>query len=152
MKYKVILVSCVGGNITKDYATDLTEAEALRVCEDNDWCYYDEETSVLWGMEYVEDTDTAQKEEPEATKKVVYIEFYNADTGAMEWREFFPAEIDELMRIEIIDNDSLGYAMDDKEAFDTAMAALEASGRTWTYGEFVREYLDHTDHEIRIRA
>lgn len=85
-------------------------------------------------------------------KKVVYIEFYNSDTGAIEWREFAPAEIDELMRLEIIDTDSLGYYMDDTEAFDAMIKAVSASNRPWSYGEMVNYYLDHTDREIRIRA
>lgn len=83
-------------------------------------------------------------------KKVIYIQFWNADTGAFEWREFYTSEIDELMDSGIIDNDTLGYAMDDSEAFNAAMDKLDASGEAWSYERFVNEYLDLTDHEIRI--
>ena len=43
--------------------------------------------------------------------KKIYIQFWNADTDEWEWREFSTDEVDELMQLEIIDCDSLGYAM-----------------------------------------
>ena len=85
-------------------------------------------------------------------EKKIYIQFWSADRGAYEWREFSTGEIDELMDLGIIDEDTLGYAMDDHDAFDQAMEALEKSGEAWSYGRFVAEYLSRTDHEIRTEA
>lgn len=82
----------------------------------------------------------------------IYIEFYNADTDEMEWREFSPEEIDWLMEKEIIDTDSLGYAMDDQKAFDEALIRATQKGGVFSYSDIVKTYLSLTDKDIRIRA
>lgn len=82
----------------------------------------------------------------------VFIEFYNADTGKMEWRPFAPADIDCLMEKEIIDTDSLGYAMDDQKAFDEALIRATQKGGAFSYSEIVEAYLSLTDSDIRIKA
>lgn len=82
----------------------------------------------------------------------IYIEFYNADTDEMEWREFSPEEIDWLMEKEILDTDSLGYAMDDQKAFDEALIRATQKGGVFSYSDIVKTYLSLTDKDIRIRA
>lgn len=84
--------------------------------------------------------------------KKIYIQFWNADTAKFEWREFATGEIDNLMELEIIDNDLLGYAMDDQDAFDAVMKEMIEEREPWTYEKMVNAYLDRTDHEIRIKA
>ena len=85
--------------------------------------------------------------------KKIYIEFWNADTGEWEWREFATDEIDSLMEMEIIDTDSLGYAMGvDQEAFDNALIHMTELNRAFSYKEFVDYFLSLTDKEIRIKA
>ena len=86
-----------------------------------------------------------------ASKKI-YIQFWNADTAKFEWREFATSEIDGLMELEIIDNDSLGYAMDDHKAFDVVMDAMIAAREPWSYENMVNAYMEHTDHQIKIFA
>ena len=86
-------------------------------------------------------------------EKKIYIEFFNADENKNEWREFSTDEIDELMRLGIIDEDLLGYAMGtDQTAFDNALIHMSELNRMWCYKEFVDYFLDHTDKEIRIKA
>lgn len=82
----------------------------------------------------------------------IFIEFYNADNGAMEWTPFAPEEIDELMEKEIIDADSLGYAMEDQKSFDEALIRATQKGGAFSYSEIVEIYLSLTDSDIRIRA
>jgi hypothetical protein len=86
------------------------------------------------------------------SKKVIYIEFWNADTPGWEWREFSTSEITDLMEMGIIDFDALGYAMDDQDAFDKVLELMSESREAWTGERLVNTYLDHTDHEIRIKA
>jgi hypothetical protein len=85
-------------------------------------------------------------------KKTIYIQFWNADTAEWEWREFATGDIPELMELGIIDTGALGYAMDDQAAFDKVMDAMIEAREPWTYERMVNTYLDHTDHEIRIKA
>lgn len=85
-------------------------------------------------------------------KKVIYIQFWNADTGEMEWREFASCDVDSLMELEILDVDTLGYYMDDPVAFDATLLAMTEKGGVWSWGDLVADYLARTDHEIRIPA
>lgn len=82
----------------------------------------------------------------------IFIEFYNADKDEMEWRAFSPEEIDDLMRLEILDTDSLGYAMDDQKAFDEALIRATQKGGVFSYSDIVKTYLSLTDKDIRIKA
>lgn len=86
------------------------------------------------------------------SKKTIYIQFWNADTAEWEWREFATSDIPELMELEIIDTDALGYAMDDQAAFDKVTDAMIEAREPWTYERMVNTYLENTDHEIRIKA
>lgn len=82
----------------------------------------------------------------------IFIEFLNADNGEMEWRPFSPEDIDWLMEKEIIDTDSLGYAMDDQKAFDEALIRATQKGGVFSYSDIIKTYLSLTDKEIRIKA
>lgn len=82
----------------------------------------------------------------------IFIEFLNADNGEMEWRPFTPEDIDWLMEKEILDTDSLGYAMDDQKAFDEALIRATQKGGVFSYSDIVKTYLSLTDKDIRIRA
>lgn len=85
--------------------------------------------------------------------KKIYIQFWNADTDEWEWREFSTDEVDELMQLEIIDCDSLGYAMGvDQDAFEAALLHMTELNRAFSYKDFVDYYLSITDKEIRINA
>ena len=42
------------GWTTQDYITGLTEQEAIEICEDHNWEYYDE-NEFCWGMNIVDD-------------------------------------------------------------------------------------------------
>lgn len=83
----------------------------------------------------------------------IYIQFWNPNTDEYEWREFATDEIDELMRLGIIDEDLLGFAMGiDQAAFDEALIRMTELNRPWCYKEFADTFLSLTDKEIRIRA
>lgn len=81
-------------------------------------------------------------------EKRVYLQIWNPDTDELEWREFSIDEVDELMDCEILDTDTLGYAMDNAEAFEKVMEMV--SGRVFTYSEVVREYTRLTNEDLRI--
>lgn len=51
-KFKVCIVS-VGG-VRHDLYCDLTEVEAIEICEENNWEWCDENCFV-WSMDYMED-------------------------------------------------------------------------------------------------
>lgn len=78
----------------------------------------------------------------------IYIKIWNPDTNEDELREFGTDEVDELMDMEILDADSLGWAMKDQEAFDKAMEIME--GTAFTYAEFLNHYLELTDSRIVV--
>ena len=80
-----------------------------------------------------------------------FLEFWNPDTDEMEWREFFPEEVDELMEREMIDVDMLSGAMTDQNAFDEALIRETKKGGIYSYSDFVKTYLSLTDKDIRIR-
>lgn len=80
----------------------------------------------------------------------IYIEMWNADTNEWEWREFSTKEIDELMEMGIIDEDTLGYAMKDLETFESIFEEMDAENRPFTFCEFVERYIKSTGEEIRI--
>lgn len=80
-----------------------------------------------------------------------FLEFWNPDTDEMEWREFFPEEVDELMEREMIDVDMLSGAMTDQKAFDEALVRETEKGGIYSYSDFVKTYLSLTDKDIRIR-
>ena len=84
--------------------------------------------------------------------KKLTIEFYNADNGRMELREFAPAEVDDLMKYGILDADELGYYMDDAEAFEKAMDTISKTPRPMSFGELVSVYLENAKSDIQIRA
>ena len=48
----------------------------------------------------------------------IHLEVWNADTDEWEWRDFSASDIDDLLDKEIIDVDTLGYCMNDSEAFN----------------------------------
>lgn len=88
----------------------------------------------------------------EKTSKDLYIQFYNADMGRNEWLKFDPAEVDSLMDLGILDTDTLGYFMQDKDAFDKALDSISKAPGPMNYGQFVSEYLKTADSDIRITA
>ena len=49
--FKIIISS---GWITHDWLSGLTESEAIEICQDNNWEWYDE-NQFCWSMDYVED-------------------------------------------------------------------------------------------------
>lgn len=51
MKFKVQLST---GWIRKDFCSDLTEQEAIEICEMHDW-HYTDENCFDWCMDYVEE-------------------------------------------------------------------------------------------------
>ena len=88
----------------------------------------------------------------EEKRKDLYIEFYDADAGKMEWRKFEPSEVDSLMELGILDTDTLGYYMQDKEAFEKAMSEISCVSGPMSYGQLVAVYLTHSDSDLMIKA
>lgn len=82
----------------------------------------------------------------------IFLEMWNPETDKMEWMPFAAEDIDFLMEKEIIDTDSLGYAMNDSEAFEMALLKITEMKRSFTYSEFVENYLSITDENIHIKA
>lgn len=85
-----------------------------------------------------------------AKENCIYIEFYKEDGESTEWREFLTSDIEDLMRYEIIDTDTLGYAMKDMESFDKAFDELRNSGKPFGYKEVADKYIELSGQEIRI--
>ena len=84
-----------------------------------------------------------------ANRKIL-ITRWNADKDADEWLEFDTNEIDGLFEMGIIDADTLGFAMNDQEAFEKAFEAMESADHSFTHAELVNVYIDNTTQEIRI--
>lgn len=82
----------------------------------------------------------------------MYIQFWNVDEEKEEWREFSTGDIPFLMEKGIIDEDSLGYYMDDSDAFERALLHMSESNEGWSYERFVDYYLSLTNKELRIKA
>lgn len=81
----------------------------------------------------------------------IYIKIWNPDTNEDEWREFNTSEIDELMEQEIIDTDTLGWAMKDSQALSDAIDFVsQNSPRGFTFEAIVDKYIEMTGQEIRI--
>lgn len=79
----------------------------------------------------------------------IHLELWNADTNASEWLDFSAEEVNSLMDLGIIDEDTLGYAMKDQQAFDGAFECLSAGLITWA--DLVIEYLKRTTQDLWIR-
>ena len=82
--------------------------------------------------------------------KSIYVKFWNPDTNEDEWRVFYTSEIQSLYDLGIIDEDGIGYAMKNQEAFDSVMLELAEKQGGFTLQDFVERYIDMTGEEIRI--
>lgn len=78
----------------------------------------------------------------------IHIQKWNPDTNMNEWVDYSVKDVDFLLEKEIIDVDSLGFALSDSKAFDKAMDSL--LNRSATYAEFVETYLSNTAKDIWI--
>ena len=85
-------------------------------------------------------------------RKQFFLRFWNAEKDETEEIPFSTSEIDWMMEKEMIDTDSLGYAMNDHEAFEKALLHMTESNRAWKYSEFVDLYLSLTDKPLIIEA
>ena len=82
----------------------------------------------------------------------IFLEMWNPEIDKMEWMPFGVEDVDFLMEKEIIDTDSLGYAMTDSAAFEMALLKMTEMNRAFTYSELVEIYLSMTDEDIHIEA
>lgn len=80
----------------------------------------------------------------------IHIQRWDGETNKMVCDDYSTKDVDFLMEKGIIDNDQLGYAMDDCKAFNEAMEyCCEVLG-SFTYDDLTREYLKRTNRDIWI--
>lgn len=77
---------------------------------------------------------------------------WNPNTNHYKYIGFGWEDIDTLMEQEIIDADSLGYAMNNQEMFERVLNYIISTPRGFSYGELVRMYLDLTEEDIIIEC
>ena len=85
-------------------------------------------------------------------KKQFFLRIWNADKNETENVPFDTSEIDWMMEEEMIDNDMIGFAMNDADAFERALLHMTESNRAWKYSEFIDLYLGLTDKPLIIEA
>ena len=80
----------------------------------------------------------------------IHIARWNPDTNKTEWDNYSTKDIDFLMEKEVIDTDTLGYAMRDHDAFAKALDNVSAKLGSFSYSDLVGEYLSLTNKDIWI--
>ena len=82
------------------------------------------------------------------TQHYIYLKIWNPETDETEERPFYTSEVEDLIDAEIIDDDMLGAAMKNVEAFTEVMRELE--GTAYTYEDIVNAYIEKTGERVVI--
>lgn len=80
----------------------------------------------------------------------IHIARWNPDTNHTEWDNYSTKDLDFLVYKEIIDLDTLGYAMRDQDAFNKALENVSAKVGGFSCSDLAEEYLNLTNKDIWI--